>query len=363
MSERADGESAEQIRSLAAAIGEAAGHLLATALTDEQRAQVERIRAHGEALSVIAAAPAPAPREATPPQAPAADARPAVLLVEDNAVNQRVGQVMLEKRGFRAELASDGHEAVAATARAAYAAVLMDCHMPRLDGYSATREIRLRDAGKARVPIIAMTANAGEGARERCLGAGMDDFISKPVTAEALDEVLRRWLPLYQPAAPRAAPRPEEVGPTSSRRVPPPEPSSPGHPHRAPAPSSPGLHVPAAVIDLGMLHGLRATQRPGDPDVVAEVIAIFLADAPARLAALKEAVEQGDLATAGRTAHTLKGSAGHLGAKTLVALCARFEDKARVGAADSARFAVEAIEEELDRVRAALAAEADRAVK
>jgi CheY-like chemotaxis protein/HPt (histidine-containing phosphotransfer) domain-containing protein len=356
MSEREPvGEHAEELRSLAAAIGEAAGLLLGTALTAEQRALAERIRAHGEALAGIASARPPAS------PAPAADERPAVLLVEDNAVNQRVGRVMLEKRGFRADLASDGHEAVAATARAAYAAVLMDCHMPRLDGYGATREIRLRDAGKARVPIIAMTANAGEGARERCFGAGMDDFISKPVTTEALDEVLRRWVPAYQPGGPRWGPRHDDLSPPSSGATPPSsEPTITPRPHRPP--SSPGLRVPS-VIDLGMLHSLRATQRPGDPDIVAEVIAIFLADAPVRLAALREAVKKGDLAAAGRTAHTLKGSAGHLGAKTLVALCTRFEDKARAGAVDSARFAVEAIEEELGRVRAALSTEAGRAVR
>jgi CheY-like chemotaxis protein len=352
----AEVEIAEEIRGLATAIGEVARHLLGTSLTDDQRALVERIRAHGEALAGIGAARAPGPaaepRTPSPSPPPTADDRPAVLLVEDNAVNQRVGRVMLEKRGFRADLAGDGHEAVAATARAPYAAVLMDCHMPRLDGYGATREIRLRDAGKPRVPIIAMTANAGEGARERCLGAGMDDFVSKPVTAEALEEVLRRWVPSYR-------------GPMSGRAVPPPDPSSPGAPSalRAPAPSSPGLRAPPAVIDLGMLHGLRATQRPGDPDIVAEVISIFLTDAPARLAALREAVERSDMTTAGRTAHTLKGSAGHLGAKTLVALCARFEDKARAGATESARFAVDAIEEELGRVRAALTAEAERAIK
>ncbi len=268
---------------------------------------------------------------------PALGARPRVLLVEDNSVNQRVGKLMMEKRGYAVEVAGDGYEAVEATARTAFAAVLMDCHMPRLDGYSATLEIRRRDAApgvqsgvhagappRARVPIIAMTANAGPGARERCLAAGMDDYIAKPVTAEALDEVLRRWVP--GASAPPPAPPPV-------RR-----------------PSSP-------TVDLGMLRKLRTTQSPGEPDIVTEVIALFLQDAPARVAAIREAVARGDLAVAIRAAHTLKGSAGHLGAKTLAALCSRFEEKVRGGAPFNVSFAVGAIAEELDRVSAALVEE------
>jgi CheY-like chemotaxis protein len=249
-----------------------------------------------------------------------------VLLVEDNAVNQRVAKTMLEKRGYHVDVAGDGYEAVEATGRTAYAAVLMDCHMPRCDGYSATQEIRRRDVGRARVAIVAMTANAGPGARERCLGAGMDDYVSKPVTAEALDDVLRRWVP-YPPAP---------VEPPASRR-----------------PSLP-------VIDLTMLRKLRTIQSAGEPDIVTEVVALFLQDAPARVVGIREAVDRGDLPTAGRSAHTLKGSAGHLGAKTLAALCARFEEKVRAGAPFNVPFAVGAIAAELDRVREALAAEPPR---
>ncbi|APR78661.1 sensory box histidine kinase/response regulator [Minicystis rosea] len=253
--------------------------------------------------------------------------RPLILLVEDNAVNQRVGKVMIEKRGYRVDVASDGHEAVAATARATYAAVLMDCQMPRLDGYAATREIRARDEGKPRLPIVAMTANAGPGARERCLAAGMDDYVAKPVTAERIDEILRRWAPL--PGT---------------------EPETPEPPKRQP--SSP-------VIDLGMLRTLRATQRPGEGDIVAEVVALFLQDVPGRMSVIREAIAGGDLVTAARTVHTLKGSAGHFGAKTLVAMCSRFEDKVRAGTAFNALFAVEAIAAELDRVVRALSREAE----
>jgi CheY-like chemotaxis protein len=274
----------------------------------------------GETPRAPEVAPAPSPAA---PTLVAGEGRPKVLLVEDNAVNQRVARLMMEKRGYEVDVAGDGYEAVEATARTRYAAVLMDCHMPRFDGYSATREIRDRDALKPRVPIIAMTANAGPGARERCLAAGMDDYIAKPVSAEAIDEVLRSWVP----RAPAAPP------PSRARSSTPPP------------------------VDLGMLRKLRVTQSAGEPDIVAEVIALFLQDAPGRVAAIREAVTRGDLAGAARTAHTLKGSAGHLGAKTLGALCARFEEKVRGGAAFNVTFAVTAIADELERVRVALAAE------
>ncbi len=276
---------------------------------------------------VLPSVPSPEPAA----RAEGTDERPRVLLVEDNAVNQRVTKVMMEKRGYLVEVAADGFEAVDATAQKAYAAVLMDCHMPRLDGYSATREIRAREArpasmlSPAHLPIIAMTANAGPGARERCLAAGMDDYVAKPVTAEALDAVLRRWV--------SRAPPLREPPPPMARR-----------------PSSP-------TVDLGMLRQMRASQGPGEADIVAEVIALFLQDAPARLAALREAVSRGDLVAAVRAAHTLKGSAGHLGAKTLTTLCARFEEKARAGAPFDTAPAVGAIADELDRVCAALATE------
>jgi CheY-like chemotaxis protein/nitrogen-specific signal transduction histidine kinase/HPt (histidine-containing phosphotransfer) domain-containing protein len=292
----------------------------------------------GSSVETVARQPSHAePPKAPRPAAPAAD-RPLVLLVEDNAVNQRVARLMLERRGYQVDVAADGHEAILATAHATYAAVLMDCQMPRCDGYSATLEIRKRDGqlatgaprpGRTRVPIIAMTANAGPGARERCLAAGMDDYIAKPVSAESLVSVLRRWV--------RGAP--VATGATATAAVP-----------VLPRP-------PAATVDLGMLRQMRASQAAGDPDIVAEVIALFLQDAPLRLAAVRDAVAAGDLPSAARAAHTLKGSAGHLGARTLSALCAHFEDKVRAGAPFDVAFAVGAISDELDRVSVALAAE------
>ena len=122
--------------------------------------------------------------------------RPRVLVAEDNPVNQRVAIRMLERLGLGADVAANGREAVQSFSRQPYAAILMDCQMPELDGFEATARIRAREGLGQHTPIIAMTASAMRGDRERCLEAGMDDYVSKPVTIDGLRTVLARWLPL-----------------------------------------------------------------------------------------------------------------------------------------------------------------------
>jgi len=150
----------------------------------------------------------PSPRPARPDPPGTSDiAGGLVLVVEDNPINQMVATAMLAKLGYKPEVVSDGRQAVAAVARTQYAVVLMDCQMPVMDGYEATQAIRAGEGGGARVPIIAMTANALAEDRERCVASGMDDHLSKPVTQASLERALSLWT--------TGASRPQDPKPTT----------------------------------------------------------------------------------------------------------------------------------------------------
>jgi PAS domain S-box-containing protein len=151
--------------------------------------------------------------EAAEPERPARrsapldpSAPPIVLVAEDSMVNQVVAARLLERCGVRARVVADGREALAALAESEFDAVLMDCQMPVLDGYGATAEFRRREGEGRRTPVIAMTANAMKGDRERCLAAGMDDYITKPMRSQELAAILDRWLPLAEAAPALDAP-------------------------------------------------------------------------------------------------------------------------------------------------------------
>jgi CheY-like chemotaxis protein len=136
------------------------------------------------------------------PSEPAADTSPAaplhcayrLLLAEDNVINRKVAQRLLERLGYEVDLVSDGRAAVDAWQAGQYDLILMDCQMPEMDGYEATREIRRRENGARRIPIVALTAHAMKGADAECLAAGMDDYLTKPIDANALRVCLERYL-------------------------------------------------------------------------------------------------------------------------------------------------------------------------
>ncbi len=228
-----------------------------------------------------------------------------ILLAEDNAVNQQVVTLQLRKLGFAADIVPNGRAAVEAAARGGYDLVLMDCQMPEMDGYTAATRIRDGEGSRARIPIIALTANAMTGDRERCLTAGMDDYLAKPIDPERLRAVLNHWLPAAATAT--SDPRTENGA------------DSDGHP------------TVASPIDVTIIDGLRELQMDGEMDLIAELVRLYLADAPRLVNDVMVAAEARDAEGLGRAAHALKGSSANLGAKGLAVACDGLEKQARAG--------------------------------
>ncbi|MFJ5861727.1 response regulator [Pseudarthrobacter sp. NPDC092439] len=271
----------------------------------------------------------PAPEAPTATQQAAAGThRGRILVVEDNEVNQLVASAMAGRLGYMVDVVPDGARAVAATKSANYAAVLMDCHMPVLDGFEATRIIRDRGGSGAVLPIIAMTAGALDGDRERCLAAGMDDYVAKPVDAATLETVLSRWIP---------EPQPQPLAVTGGGQT--------------------GVGIPPA-LDRDRLAMLRSLGGRDGQDLFAAAAAAFQDSVPARLAALRSAVHDGGGPALVQAAHALKGSAGNIGAGALAALCSELEGMGRSGNHATAAALLPRLEAELQRVNDALEKEA-----
>ena len=248
-----------------------------------------------------------------------------VLLVEDYPVNQVVAIRMLERSGYRVDAVNNGREAVEAFSNGPYGAVLMDVQMPEMDGYEATTEIRRREGSGPRTPIIAMTADAMKGDRERALAAGMDDYLAKPVKHEELDAVLERWIP-----------NPEQ------------EPSV----HTTDEDSGTPEETPG--LDLSVLESRRGSQSDGEPDKLARIVGLFIDDVPLRLDELRQAVERGEAQTVDETAHMLKGGSGYMGAARMVKICAGIQDLVASGELSRAPELLDELEAEFERIRPAL---------
>ena len=246
----------------------------------------------------IASGPLEAPAHAARivPQA-APGGRGPVLVAEDNDINQMVALGILAKLGYAADVAVDGARAVEAASGGRYAAILMDCHMPEMDGYQATAEIRSREGAERHTPIIAMTAGVLTEDRERALAAGMDDYVTKPVSTEELEAVLLRWIG-QDSAGPEAT---EWTGP--DRRA-------------------------APLLDQDRLAVLRGLGPPDGGGLLPRLVETFLAGAPATLAALRAAAT-GDAPALTEGAHRLKGAAANLGATRLAGICAELEAMGR----------------------------------
>jgi signal transduction histidine kinase/DNA-binding response OmpR family regulator len=279
---------------------------------------ISRVLAHTE----TAAEPLRVAKRGAPQAAPdvAAGGSAPILVVEDNPVNQQVACGWLRKLGYRADVAANGFEALEALERIPYTAVLMDCQMPEMDGFQATAELRRREGASTHTPVIAMTANVMRGDRERCLEAGMDDYVPKPVRLEDLDAALRRWLP------------------------------------------GPGSEAPAedASVDPAVRARLQQLQRPGRAGEVTMLIGMFVEDTTNRLRLLRDAAASQNAGALREVAHALRGAAGHFGLSELVERCEQIEALARAGTLSGAPQAVVDLENAFVRAQDTLnAASAD----
>ena len=215
-----------------------------------------------------------------------------ILVAEDNVVNQKVAVRMLEKLGHRADLAANGAEVVTAMSACPYDVVFMDCQMPVMDGFEATARIRRVDGPGRHTAIIAMTANALRGDRERCIAAGMDDYISKPVKQSDFAAALDRW-----PAAPRV--------------------------HDA---GDPSLEEPRVFVDDSVLNELSRLGDEEGADFVGEMLNLFLKETPLRIRHIRRALGELELRDVRDTAHLLKGTCHQLGLTEMVRHCQRLEN-------------------------------------
>jgi CheY-like chemotaxis protein/HPt (histidine-containing phosphotransfer) domain-containing protein len=242
--------------------------------------------------------------------------RPRVLLVEDDAVNAKVTSYLLQKRGLEVDHAVDALEGVEKSGARTYALIFMDLHTPRMDGLEATRRIRSREGEARRTPILAMTAMAIDGTKEQCLAAGMDEYLTKPVVAEALDAALQRFLPSHARGAQHGARR------RSSQRVP-----TQPKPTAEPAPGE--AEVPR--IDVEAFRAVAALGKPGSTAMARELVEMLGSALPKRIAELEEGSRGGDARRVERAAHSIKGMALQVGATRLGKQAGALEQAARAG--------------------------------
>ncbi len=233
-----------------------------------------------------------------------------VLVVDDNITNQKVAQLMLENMRARVDVAANGREAVDMVARFPYDVVFMDCEMPEMDGFEATAEIRRREPAGRRVPIVAMTAKAMEGDRERCLAAGMDGYMAKPLR---LEDFLRAMQ---------------------------------GHAAAGPDPSP--ATITRQVLDPVMIERLRRLSTGGESGFFEQIVEAFDSDTSRRLTELRAAVAAGEVGVVRQAAHALKGGSASVGAAHFASLAGRLEE---VGEGEPALRLVGEMEIEFDRVR------------
>jgi signal transduction histidine kinase/CheY-like chemotaxis protein len=284
-------------------------------------------------------------------RAPAAAERPTamrlrgrVLLAEDNPVNQQVALAVLDSLGCQVDVVGDGAEALEALAAAHYDTVLMDCEMPNVDGFEATATLRRREAeaaGSARVPVIALTAHAVAGAREECLAADMDDYLTKPFRRDELRRALGRWL-IEEPLDADVEP-------------------APGAPQAESDPDAASECVDGEdPLDRTVLDTLRSLQPADGSDLLGNLISVYRSSSAELLESLSESVQRDDAQAIQQAAHALKSSSLNVGARILGDLCRQLEALGASGEVEGAKDLFERIAAERERALEALDAEVAR---
>ena len=264
-----------------------------------------------------------------------------VLLAEDNGVNQFVARNVLRSIGCQFEIVPNGEEALQAVQGGGYDIVLMDCQMPVMDGYEATREIRKWERAQSptqRIPIVALTANALVGDADTCRAAGMDDHLAKPYSRKQLIALMARWLPAHLV---------ERNGGASDSNA-------------APLASAPTPSLAAAAppkLDQAALAHIRALEEDGSTAVLDELIGIYLDESPNHLASLSAAALCRDGGELARAAHAFKSASQNVGARQLGELCRQLERLGKTGEMARAGTLVQALEKQFESIRPLLVAQ------
>lgn len=268
---------------------------------------------------------------ATEPLTTQLEARPAaigwhILLAEDNPVNREVALGMLELLGCRVDMAEHGRQAVEAALQRRYDLILMDCQMPEMDGFAATAAIRRHEqsiGGGQHIPIIALTANAIEGDRERCLAAGMDDYISKPFSQVGLRATILRWMDTKPPdASPSHQTLSEQIASTTSIGIP--------------------------VIDEGVWANLLSMERAGRTNAVQRIVSLYLSDSRRLVLEIREAIKTGDGAALNAAAHQLKSASAQVGAVAASFHAGEIEQLLRQQQQDAVASLIDPLDESVD---------------
>jgi signal transduction histidine kinase/DNA-binding response OmpR family regulator len=259
------------------------------------------------------------------------DAR--VLLAEDNPVNQEVAETMLALLGCRVDKVVNGRAAVEMATQGEFDLILMDCYMPEMDGFAATSEIRRNEISSGRdlhIPIIALTANVQKGVQDKCLAAGMDDYLSKPFTRSQLRAVVERWLPPR-----RALPVQKTCASDAGEQV-------------------------ASVLSQKSLEQIRAMESPSEPSLLQRVIDIYRESSPDLMQSIADCIVRADADGLRNAAHSLKSASANLGATGFAGLCKTLEDLGHEGDTRTAQALIEDLETQYELVLEALARESEK---